>query len=400
MSVSASGDKRRSLRRNVIVAIVLACFVFCWFLGSRHKDPSLDGFLARAYPEGTRFESVSADVLRAKGPNDETLGYVGRATASGYGGPLLVTVAVGADGEVRSLAVVEHRETPAFFKRAVDGRLLDGLVKRSARDAIVLDEDVDSVTGATYTSAGLTQAVQRAVHDIGVTGLGIDPPEPERGVAFGLPEIALIALFAVAVLRRRLLKGKASKIARWITLILGLIFLGFLFNAPFVLAHINMVLIGYWPDWQMHLYWYILIAGLLLFKARKDWNVYCYDFCPFGAAQDVLGRIGGAKSRRVRWPSLLLWLQRSLAIAAVSLALIYRNPGFSSFEIFGTLFSLDGSNFQFALLALVLLVSLFVARPWCRYLCPLHRNALESLFDRIRSYVRMAWRKIRPKAAA
>ena len=73
-------------------------------------------------------------------------------------------------------------------------------------------------------------------------------------------------------------------------MIVGLVFLGFVFNSQFVLTHINMVLLGYWPDWHTHLFWYILIAGLFLFKARRDWNVYCYDFCPFGAAQDVLAQ--------------------------------------------------------------------------------------------------------------
>ena len=44
---------------------------------------------------------------------------------------------------------------------------------------------------------------------------------------------------------------------------------------------------------------------------------------------------------------MLLWLQRGLTIAAISLALMYRNPGMTSFEIFGTMFRLEGSSFQF-----------------------------------------------------
>jgi len=207
----------------------------------------------------------------------------------------------------------------------------------------------------------------------------------------------LILLFALGVTQRRL-RGRPRQVLRWTTLIAGLVFIGFAFNAPFVLAHINMVLLGYWPEWQTHIYWYILIAGLLLFKAKDEWNIYCYDFCPFGAAQEVLGAIGGARPRPVRWPRVLLWGQRLITLAAVSLALLYRNPGLSSFEIFGTAFRLEGSNFQFALLAIIVLASLFAYRPWCRHLCPLHRNAMEGLFDNTRRMARTLWHKVRTTA--
>jgi NosR/NirI family nitrous oxide reductase transcriptional regulator len=168
-------------------------------------------------------------------------------------------------------------------------------------------------------------------------------------------------------------------------------------SESFVLAHINMVLLGYWPEWQTHLYWYILIAGLLLFKATKEWNAYCYDFCPFGAAQEVIAKIGAAKPRKVRWPIALRWGQRLLCLAGISLALLFRNPGLSSFEIFGTAFTLTGSDFQFGLLAIIVLSSLFIYRPWCRYLCPLHKNAAEGLFDNVRRIARTSWHAISQK---
>ena len=41
------------------------------------------------------------------------------------------------------------------------------------------------------------------------------------------------------------------------------------------------------------------------------------------------------------------------------------------YEVYGTLFALVGTHLQFGLLAFVLIASLFVPRPWCRYLCPI-----------------------------
>jgi uncharacterized protein with FMN-binding domain len=392
-------SKRRWTTPEILSIVVVIWFVTCWFIGRWGSAENLDPFFQRAYPQAERFDRLNDDMFRAVGSADRVLGYVATSTASGYGGPLQVAVAVTTDGKVESLAVVEHRETPSFVERVRRDKLLEQLLGKTYDAPISLDADVDAVSGATYTTRALAQSVRQSVRSVASSELSLDVPTGENGIVFGLPEIVLIALFATAVLQRRVLKGKQRRAVRWITMIVGLVMLGFVFNSPFVLTHINMVLLGYWPDWRTHIYWYILIGGLLMFKARRDWNVYCYDFCPFGAAQDVIAQIGGAKPRRIKWPGLLLWLQRALVILAVSLALIYRNPSFTSFEVFGTMFTLTGSNFQFVLLAIVVLLSLFLYRPWCRYLCPLHKNTMEGLFDRCRKNVKKLWLSVRPKQA-
>jgi len=373
---------------------VIAWIVLCWWIGVDRATVDLQPFLTAAWPEAQEFEELDGDSYRALGEGAEILGYVTTGTASGYGGPLTMAIAMTPDGIVESVAVVEHRETPSFFRTVVDGRFLTRLAGKTNGDPIVLGDDVDGLSGATYTCLGMTQSVHRAAREIAGEFLNLEVPPDKRRIVFGLPEIVLIALFAIAVGRRRI-KGKLSTILRWTTLLGGLVFLGFLFNTPFVLAHINMVLIGYWPEWQTHLFWYILIIGLLLFKATEEWNVFCYDFCPFGALQEIAATIGGAKPKKLRWNTVLLWSQRLLTLAAISLALIYRNPGLSSYEVFGTAFALEGSNFQFVLLAIILLSSLFLYRPWCRHLCPLHKNTTEGLFDNTRRIVRTAWQKLR-----
>jgi NosR/NirI family nitrous oxide reductase transcriptional regulator len=394
----ARKPRRRSFSRHDWIRLgVVLWFLVCWFIGSSRGRGDLDAFFQLAYPEAQAVERISETLHRVQGSNGSVLGYVSVGSASGYGGPLAVAVAVDPEGEVSSLAVARHRETPAFFDRVMRARFLERLAGRSHRDAIVLGEDVDGITSASYTVLGLTQSVHRAVREVAEGPLDLPVPKDQQRIVFGAPELVLIALFAVGVARRRLrVRAQLRDRLRWATLLTGLVALGFLYNSPFVLAHVNMVLMGYWPEWQTHLYWYILILGLLLFKARDQWNLYCYDFCPFGAAQDVLGLIGGARSRPVRWSSGLLWAKRWLIAAAISLALIYRNPGFSSYEIFGTMFRLEGSDFQFALLAIIVFASMFYARPWCQYLCPLHRHGTEGLFDWCRRQVTETWKRLRP----
>jgi uncharacterized protein with FMN-binding domain len=396
---SEPGPKRRAFsRRDWIRLGVLVWFVVCWFIGSAGGRTDLGPFLQLAYPTAHNVVRISDELQRVEAADGSILGFLGVASASGYGGPLAVAVAVDPQGRASSLSVVRHRETPAFVERMKRASFLEQLAGRSYDDPIRLGDDVDGVSGATYTSLALTQSVRRAVSAAAEGPLDLSVPEDERKVVFGVPELVLIGLFAVAVAQRRMrVKKSLRNQIRWATLLTGLVLIGFVYNSPFVLTHINMVLVGYWPEWRTHLYWYILIAGLLLFKAKDEWNVYCYDFCPFGAAQDVLGLIGGAKSRKVRWSEVLLWVKRGLITVAISLALICRNPSFSSYEIFGTMFRLEGSNFQFALLAIIVFASMFYSRPWCQYLCPLHRHGTEGLFDWCRRQVTTQWRKLRPE---
>jgi polyferredoxin len=55
---------------------------------------------------------------------------------------------------------------------------------------------------------------------------------------------------------------------------------------------------------------------------------------------------------------------------AIFLALIFRNPGFSSYEVYGTFFNLSGTNGVVLFLSIVIIVTLFIKRPWCKFLCP------------------------------
>ena len=75
-----------------------------------------------------------------------------RGSGRGYGGEFRIVVAIGANGEVRGVRVLEHRETPGFA---------DILDAGSDWLASFTDGDVDAVTGATVTSDAVILAVER-----------------------------------------------------------------------------------------------------------------------------------------------------------------------------------------------------------------------------------------------
>jgi len=224
------------------------------------------------------------------------------------------------------------------------------------------------------------------------------PEEVTPPIQFGIPELTLIGLFTIGYFGHQQ-KFKYKKQARWVSMLIGMIVLGFIYTRPLTISDVNKFLLGFWPTWQINLYWYLLIGGMLLVFTVDNKNPYCEWFCPFGAAQECMGSIGGAKSRSVgKSRNLLIWIQRGLAWFAIILALLFRNPGLTSYEIFGTLFDLTGSSWQFALLGIILITSLFIRRPWCNYLCPL--RPVTDLYRTFRKWILESWKILRKRKAA
>ncbi len=284
-------------------------------------------------------------------------------------------VAVGVDpqGTVVGLAVVDHQETAAYYQRVTGTGLTESLLGKKYSDPFLPGQDVDAVTGATMTVRALTESVRSAARSVAGTPLQLPvPPEEIAPIRFALPEITLLSLFGLA-LAGQAGRLKRKRVVRWVCLLAGLVVLGFMLNVPLTLTNVNSLLIGYWPQWQSHLYWYLLVIGVLSVPLMTGRNPYCNAICPFGATQQCLGVLGGAKPRRLspRWRARFRWMPRVLAWAAILLALTYRNPALANYEVYGTFFDLVGSHLQFGLLAIVLVASLFVARPWCNYLCPI-----------------------------
>ncbi len=322
------------------------------------------------------------------------LGYVVVGTANGYGGPLELAVAVDLEGNVVGVDFISHKESPSWMERVMGSGLLESMVGRSYADPFVVGEDIDGVTGATYTSRALAQAVlngsREAARALGLPVSELPPPE----IQFGLPEVVVLALFAVGYFGHQH-QFKYKKQARWASMLVGMVVLGFIYNSPLTLAYITKFLLGYWPEWQSNLYWYFLIGGILFVFTVDNKNPYCDWFCPFGAVQECLGVIGGAKHYAVgQHRNWLVWFQRGLALGALLLGIFFRSPGLASYELFGTLFGFVGTGIQFAALAIVLLAALFIKRPWCNYLCPLH--TIVDIIRIVRGWVKTLWQKFNP----
>lgn len=403
------GQAKRADWEVWLALAAIVCIIAAGIIGYTRTSGTILPALKKAVPTAHHFERVGTqepvmyvayDVNGEYGaPADDGKAHTGQspshyiclAEAIGYGGPLTLAVATDLQGDITGLAVVEHRETPSWFTRVADSGFLETVLGKSYHDAFELGNDLDGVTGATYTARAIAQASLIGSRGIAGDALKLPvPPAKEKSIVFGVPEMVLVLLFIVGFIGHRREFAHTNK-ARWFCMLLSFVVLGVLYTQPLTISYINQFLLGFWPDWHNHLFYYMLLGGTFLVLTIDGKNPYCMWFCPFGAVQECMGKLGGAKvPQKTAWHTWIKWAQRGLAFTAIIVALVFRNPGLSSYEIFGTFFDMEGSMLSFFLLGLVLLTSLFIRRPWCTTLCPI--PPIESLVLFLRKRVKQ-WTK-------
>ena len=381
-------------RYLALFAIVL--ILVAWILGSSINNAEILPLLNNVLPETDKIVPISNNIYEAWSA-DKFIGFISIGRADGFGGEMSIAVAVDSSGIVLGHSILDHKETPIFLRRVLRNGFLETFLGKSYNDPFHYENDVNLVTGATYTCDGILYSVRNASQFVAKEKLGFSVPKIESPpIKFGFAELTIIFLFLIGLISYQSW-FKHKKVIRWISMISGIIILGFIYNAPMTLNLVNKLLLGFWPTWQTNLFWYFLIGGIVLILLISNRNPYCEWFCPFGAAQECFGVIGGAKVRKSQqFYYLLKWIQRILALLAILIALIFRNPSLTSYEVFSTLFKLIGSNIQFILLGLVLVTALFLKRPWCTYLCPL--RPVTDFITLIRNWIKNLWKK-NPKTA-
>lgn len=402
MSASTSTPPRarrhhKEFPDRLLAIIAIITIIAAYIFGLTRAETDVMSSFQELVPSAQRFEAVSDSVFAAyRGVQLE--GYITLGEATGYGGELVMAAAVDPDGKLVNLAIIEDQETRDYILRMQGAGWPGVLVGKTCQDPFQLGQDIDGVTGATYTSFAIAEAVRRGCRAMADAGLSTGAASEARArIKFGIPEITLILLYGVGFFAHRQ-KFKYTKQARWVSMIVGLLVLGFWFNRPLSIVNINQLLLGSWPSIQNNLYWYLLLGGIFFVTTADNKNPYCEWFCPFGAAQECVGFVGKAKVRSPgNFKPYLTWLHRGLAWLAIVMALIFRNPGISSYEVFSPLFDGVGPTPIFIVLGIVLVASLWIKRPWCTYLCPL--QPVYEIIKLIRRWIVELWTKTVRKTA-
>lgn len=313
-------------------------------------------------------------VFSTTGPGDEIIGFAG---------PITLAVRVDAKGAILDVRVLRSWETPSYFSRLNRWwRKLNGLPVSDPQALM----RVDTVTGATYSSRTVLQVLARVgplfardVLRIEAGGAEAVPRARVERNALSLAvllAVALAARFAPSRWRRRI----------WLAAVVAAA--GVWLNLQYSLFNAQALFVWPWPPPSMTAA-FALSLGLPLAVLLLG-NVYCGHACPFGALQELLGDLASARMG-LDPPPWAMRIGRAvkyvLLFAFLALCAVGPRIGWSDADPLTTVFA-DVREYRVPLFAALLLgVSLFYRRFWCRALCP--AGALLALLNTVQPLRRL-----------
>ena len=330
------------------------------------------------FPEAQQLQFLDTSYFAVKDAENEVIGSVLLSSpysdgVKGYAGKTPLLIALDNEDKIMQIKLLANHETPGFIKRLMKSGYLESWNGLSVDEA--LQKNVDAVSGATYSSKGIQNSLKARLAVVARQNV----VETTDNSAL-LPNICILIVVILALMC--FFNPQKTKMLRLITLLLSILILGFWRNASMsLLKFYSWLTIGIsWPlEWALIVV-FALAVLLPLFTSKA---FYCTYLCPMGALQELAGKACKKKLALPKTVTTVLLVVRKMFLLTllillslgVSLDLAFVEP-FSVFSVKSiTLFSI-----VFA--AVVLIVSLFINRAWCRFLCP--TGLLFELVRRIR----------------
>lgn len=277
---------------------------------------------------------------------------------AGYAGAVPLEIYV-TDGRIDSIVALPNAESPKFFGRLESEGLTNSWNGKTLKEAETMD--VDAVTGATYSSNAYIANVRA----------GAAYAEGEKASGAGDVSVAAIAALLVILAGAVLplfIKKPAYRIVQQL---------------------FNVAVLGFWAgtfiDYAMMLNFFsgaprltlsflvtliLLFVGLVYPLFNKP-NFYCTWICPFGSLQELAGKV--CKKKWKMSPKLIKGLdnfRQLLWVALLSLLYIGWGTSWIDNEVF-TAFVVESASWIIIVVGGVFVVlSLFISRPFCRFVCP------------------------------
>lgn len=234
------------LETHLAIAAIIA-IVVAWFLGRTTENADTLSAIKTNMPKIDQLEEIDNFTYKMYNIEGQMYGYLTLESSMGYGGPLQMAIAVDSTGKIFDLAVISSKETPSYLKKVLDAQFLDKIKGRTYNDSYSIGKEIDAVSSATYSSRDIVEASKKGNRFIAAQVLNKEvPASPKTPIHFGCLELTIILLYIIAYFAHKK-SFKFTKQARWFTMIIGLLVLGFSFKQPITLSMINQLLLGYFP---------------------------------------------------------------------------------------------------------------------------------------------------------
>lgn len=297
----------------------------------------------------------------------------------GYGGPVPLRIHVSKDGVVAAIEAEPNAETPDFFNQAK--LLLTRWQGKTVDVAMAETDKVDAVSGATFSSNAIIANMQRGLAYANrhtaqskaatdASGAILEGSGSSSACGWTIGGIAALIVVLLGAIVPLFYKSR-----RWhkVQLVLNVVVLG-LWTGTFVSFTLLMRLFsgGLSLAALATLAAPLLMVVVALFYplAGKPGH-YCAHVCPFGSAQELAGKLTRRKLRvPVRLNKALNMFRTVLWAVLMVLLLTGTWAAWIDYELFTAFLYSSASVWVVVLAVLFLVLSVWVPRPYCRYVCP------------------------------
>lgn len=279
----------------------------------------------------------------------------------GYGGTVPLEIYITAN-RIDSVRALPNNETGEIFQRLYDKGLMSAWNGKTLQEAARFQ--VDGITGATYSSNAVKGNVRAGVDYL----LGTK----EQGASKSWGNISLIAallvILSAAIVPLATHPGQRFRLIQQI---------------------LNVVILGFWAgvfiDYSMMLNFFahgftFSLAGIVtlvllvvgwIYPVFKKPGYYCAWICPFGSLQELAGKIRKNKIKiSPRVLKALDLFRNALWVGLLSLLFIGWAYQWIDYEIFTAFIVRSASWAVICVGALFVMLSVFINRPFCRFVCP------------------------------
>lgn len=282
----------------------------------------------------------------------------------GFMGPTPLLIALGTDGRVLKVEALENSESRSYFDSVINSGLLgkwNGLTPQEAAE-----KQVDAVSGATYSSRSVIDSMRARMSALGNVEI--------RNAGYDWVDILRSAAMIVLVLVTLVAYFKPSMIARWQlpVLVAAILVLGIWQGRMLSMAQFTTWVFSGIP---IAAQWAILLIFLLSVTLPAIFGkaYYCAWLCPMGAAQTLIGRLNRKHKLKlgvklVQWLALLRPAVLFGGLLVIGIGLSF---DFADYEAFAVFHPQSAPIAALVIGILSLLLSVWIPRPWCRFLCPI-----------------------------
>lgn len=279
----------------------------------------------------------------------------------GFGGDTPLEIRL-KDGIIKEVKPLENNESEKFFDKLVKSGLFSRWTGLTIEEALRMD--VDAVTGATFSSTSIIATMKRGLQQ--ATNLPEEDTYNVDGLISFKTICAIIVILAAVVLPPFV---RFRRYREW-QLALNVLVLGFWSGSFISYSSLVSIFSGGIRSWSYLVPAMLLVVGFILPLFGKK-SCYCTWVCPLGSLQELAGRSVKYKIRiSPEWLKRLDYFREGLW--AVLMLFMWSGVLFQwmDYELFTAFLFRQASPFVIAATIIFLLLSVFVNRPYCRFVCP------------------------------